>query len=146
MVSSKFIFENSLHSEETFFPSRCDIFRFFELYSLAIRQRLPGAEPVPTVLRKSVRSVIIDRFFNNNNKDLQGFIRGNRTGQNLVRMTQEPRKISRGSMSRTTLQACAFSARFGNWSVFIPDPRLGSRVFIHFIHSKKKTLKPFRKL
>ena len=39
-----FIFENSLHSEETFLPSRCDIFRFFELYSLEIRQRLPGAE------------------------------------------------------------------------------------------------------
>ena len=42
--TSFFIFENSLHSEETFFPSRCDTFRFFELYSLEIRQRLPGAE------------------------------------------------------------------------------------------------------
>ena len=46
-------------------------------------------------------------------------------------------------MSRTTLQACAFGARLGNWSVFFPDPRLGSRVFIH---SKKKTLKPLRQL
>ena len=43
-IFTLFIFENSLHSEETFFPSRCDIFRFFELYSLEIRQRLPGAE------------------------------------------------------------------------------------------------------
>ena len=38
-------------------------------------------------------------------------------------------------MSHATLEACAFGARLGNWSVYIPDPRLGSRVFIH---QKKK--------
>ena len=46
-------------------------------------------------------------------------------------------------MSRTTLEACAFGARLGNWSVFIPDPRLGSCVFIDSI---KITLKPLRKI
>ena len=34
-------------------------------------------------------------------------------------------------MSHATLEACAFGACLGNWSVYIPDPRLGSRVFIH---------------
>ena len=33
--------ENSLHSDETFFPCWCDIFRYFEFLFLANRPRLP---------------------------------------------------------------------------------------------------------
>ena len=36
-----FIFENSLHSVETFFPCRCDIFRFFEFLLLGKSSTAP---------------------------------------------------------------------------------------------------------
>ena len=40
-ADTKFIFESSLHSEETFFPCRCDIFRFFEFLLLGNSSTAP---------------------------------------------------------------------------------------------------------
>ena len=38
---TKFIFENSLHLEETFFPCQCDIFHFFEFLLLGNSSTAP---------------------------------------------------------------------------------------------------------
>ena len=40
-ADTKFIFESSLYSEETFFPRRCDIFRLFEFLLLGNSSTAP---------------------------------------------------------------------------------------------------------
>ena len=87
-----------------------------------------GSTPVSTVLRKSVTFFITNIFL------IIKTLSGLESGQYPVWMTRKSRKgdfkewksktFPGRARLRTPLEPCAFSARLGNRSVFILDPRL----------------------
>ena len=106
---------------------------FFKTFFCTTNAHRRGSTPVFTVLRKSVRFFIKRKL-----SELQGFIRGEGTGQGSYlndSETQERRlwevkseKVSMGACPRTPLESCAFGALLGNRSVFMLDPTYGPQL------------------